>query len=30
MGYVNDINEMKWCPETDLNRRHADFQSAYR
>ncbi len=18
----------KWCPETDLNRRHADFQSA--
>jgi hypothetical protein len=19
---------MKWCPETELNRRHADFQSA--
>jgi hypothetical protein len=28
MGYVNNINGVKWCPETDLNRRHADFQSA--
>ncbi len=24
----NANNEMKWCPETELNRRHADFQSA--
>ncbi len=24
----NDFNGMKWCPETELNRRHADFQSA--
>ena len=22
------IKELEWCPETDLNRRHADFQSA--
>jgi hypothetical protein len=24
----NDFSGVKWCPETDLNRRHADFQSA--
>ena len=24
----NDFNMLKWCPETELNRRHADFQSA--
>ena len=23
----SEIKELKWCPETDLNRRHADFQS---
>ena len=23
-----DLNLEKWCPETDLNRRHADFQSS--
>ena len=22
------LNELRWCPETELNRRHADFQSA--
>ena len=21
------FSELKWCPETELNRRHADFQS---
>lgn len=24
----SEIKELEWCPETDLNRRHADFQSA--
>ena len=28
MRYANNINDIKWCPETELNRRHADFQSA--
>ncbi len=23
----NNNNYIKWCPETELNRRHADFQS---
>jgi hypothetical protein len=22
----NDLNGLKWCPEADLNHRHADFQ----
>lgn len=25
--FVNKIKCLKWCPETELNRRHADFQS---
>ncbi len=24
----NNMKGLEWCPETDLNRRHADFQSA--
>jgi len=24
----NDLSELEWCPEADLNHRHADFQSA--
>ncbi|WP_211250633.1 hypothetical protein, partial [Thioclava dalianensis] len=24
---ITSYREFKWCPETDLNRRHADFQS---
>jgi hypothetical protein len=24
----NSNNEIEWCPEADLNHRHADFQSA--
>ena len=25
---LNEIKGMEWCPEADLNHRHADFQSA--
>jgi hypothetical protein len=25
---LNDFSEMEWCPEPELNQRHADFQSA--
>lgn len=28
MQKTNYFKEKGWCPETDLNRRHADFQSA--
>jgi hypothetical protein len=25
---LNDFSKMEWCPEPELNQRHADFQPA--